>query len=277
MLSPGGLSLGGRGGGAVGGLFSPRSGLGSAKAKRRTLVGMTGSPAQDVKKDDGANEDDVDDNSAPGLEGKGKGKGPAVPVLTARSASKKRTAKPKSKALLVGDSSDDEFDPDMTSPTASKRRRTTLGLTDSPTATSARPSRRLPASTTTPAYVDPSSPGSGMSDELEQSVGRRLTSLNAAELKDLFGVDVKDPEPEAPPRSMSPQYTGRIQELLEQHGVNTPDNRYECHFLQRQIPVNAGPMMRGIPALIKNSTIQEQLDEQLKAKKVSGRGYSQLG
>lgn len=275
MLSPGGLSLGGRGSGAAGGLFSPGSGLGSATAKRRTLLGMTGPSAQEIKKGNGANEGDIDDSAALGPEGKSRGKAPADPVSTVKPASKKRTAKPKPKALLVDDSSNDEFDPELASPTASKRRRTTLGLTDSPTATSARPSRRLPASKSTHVYVEPSSPGSDMNDELKNSVGRRLTDFSLAELEVLFQVKEKDPEPEMPPRSLSPQYTGRIQELLEQHGVNLPGNRYECHFLQRQFSVDAGSLMRGVPALIKNSTTQEKPDAQQKAEGVSDHDYSQ--
>jgi hypothetical protein len=146
-----------------------------------------------------------------------------------KAVSKKRPAtKAKSKVVVLDqESSDDEFKPDPTSPTANKRRRTTLNITDSPTATSARPSRTAPLSAPTPAYVAPSSPSSSSVSGVDMSAETgRPSNLNSAQVKKAWDMEARDVAP-----------TGRIQELLEQHGVNTPDNRYEEHFLRRHEPV----------------------------------------
>jgi hypothetical protein len=145
-----------------------------------------------------------------------------------KAVKKRSAAKGKSKAVVLDqESSDDDFMPDPTSPTSNKRRRTTLNITDTPTATSARPSRTAPLSAHTPAYVAPSSPSSSsVSGADTLAATSRPSNLNSAQVKKAWDMETRDVAP-----------TGRIQELLEQHGVNTPSNRYEEHFLRRFEPV----------------------------------------
>jgi hypothetical protein len=224
LLSPGGPGLG---------MSSPR-GLGSGGAVRRRVIGLGGAPAppqfmkeasaviEDAQMADAASSSPA---SAAGVKAKGKAKATPAP-----SAGKKRSAKSKPKPILVNESSDDDdFMPDLASPTTHKRRRTELAITDTPTATSARPSRKAPASAAK--YATPSSPGTETSTDVEASVGRRASEMTDAEIQESWNVDIADPAP-----------AGRIQELLEQHGVNTPSNRYECHFLSRRYPVWPVPL-----------------------------------
>lgn len=215
-MSPGGLGLGA---------------LGSGGAVRRRAIGIAGTPTREAKEESMGGDGDVKmantgpESAGRGVTGKGKEKAVPAPATapTSKAASKKRAAKSKPKPTLVEESSDDDFRPDPTSPTSNKRRRTTLAITDTPTATSARPSRTAPASATHPTYVASSSPSSDSSAELAASIGRRPTTLNSMEISKMWNIDV------APP--------GRLQELLESHGVNTPENRYQEHFLQRYEPV----------------------------------------
>jgi hypothetical protein len=160
---------------------------------------------------------------------KGKGKVLLAPTLAAKPSSKRRPAKPKSKSILSDESSGDDFIPDPASPTSNKRQRTALTMTDTPTATSARPSRTAPLSATTPTYIAPSSSDSNSESctEMVASSGRPST-LNSQAIKTAWDIEIRNVVP-----------TGRIQELLEEHGVNTPGNRYEQHFLSRYEPVVA--------------------------------------
>lgn len=205
-MSPGGL---GSGGGVV----------------RRRVLGMMTAPV--VKKE---MEEEGSENKE-----KDKGKGKGV-------AGKKRPA-PKKMGILHDESSDDEFNPDPASPTTHKRRRTTLTITDSPTATSTRPSRTAPITTSHSSYIAPSSPStssiSSSSKSEAPSTFTRPSTLNSEHIKTAWQLDGGHPAP-----------TGRIQELLEQHGVNTPENRYDEHFLQRHTPVVTNPVI-SIPAAVK--------------------------
>jgi hypothetical protein len=196
---------------AHGGMLSP-GGIGSSTVPRRLVPGVGNSP---IKKTE---ESEIDVTiSADRVKDKG------------NAASKKQAvAKGKAKVVILDEeSSDDDSMPDPTSPTLNKRRRTTLNITDTPTATSARPSRTASLSAPTPAYVAPSSPSSGSVSGTEALAPTgRPSSLNSAQVKKAWDMDTQHVAP-----------TGRIHELLEQHGVNTPDNRYEDHFLRRYEPV----------------------------------------
>jgi hypothetical protein len=125
--------------------MSPRSGmggLGSGTVVRRRVTRM--SPVKKLEEPAPV----VGDELAPIAVNEAKDKCKAI--------KKRSAAKGKAKAVMLDDeSSDEEFMPDPTSPTLNKnkRRRTALNITDSPTATSARPSRTAPLLTPTPAYV----------------------------------------------------------------------------------------------------------------------------
>jgi hypothetical protein len=223
MMSPGGL------GGVLG------SGLGSGRKMARRAVGalrsLTPTPTPKVAKRKSVEEQEIDEQEDPVMteaQEKGKGRGK-------KSASKKR-AKGK-KALLVEEESsdDDDFRPDPTSPTSHKRRRTTLSITDTPTATSARPSRTAPTSST---YIEPYSLSS--STEPEASTSHGLSNLNSVQLKQAWGMEAENVA--AP--------TGRVQELLEAQGVNTAENRYESHLLARHEPVMMSRVIE-IPETVK--------------------------
>jgi hypothetical protein len=230
MLSPGGLGLG--------------NGLGTI---RRKVPGRTpGTPPSPSFKDedeglyeivvDKEEEEGEEQEVGIGVKGKGKEKAPAKPT------SKKRLARSKPKMAVTEDSSDDDFMLDPASPISHKRRRTTFTITDTPTATSARPSRNAPLLATTLAYVASLSPGpcSDSSAEVMASINWRPTTLNAQELKAAWNVDVFPPI----------QPIGRIQELLEENGVNTPNNRYEQHFLSRSEPVVMN-CVSNVPGIVK--------------------------
>jgi hypothetical protein len=211
---------------AHGNMLTP-GGIGTGEAVRRRLLGMKISPApEDINKELQDQEEKV---------GGVKGKGKAV-------ASKKRTA---SKVVVYDDSSDD-FTIDAASPTANKRRRTgASGITDTPTATSTRPSRTASHSTTAPIYIASSSPSSGNASGPGSSEAMPASSDNSPLDRNLeYARTASIPEV----REFAP--TGRIQELLEQHGVNTADNRYQQHFLERFTPVVDDPLMR-VPHKVK--------------------------
>jgi hypothetical protein len=204
MMSPGGLGSG--------------FGLGSGRKVTRRVVGALESPTPPPKSANrkGAEEEEIDEEMAEVREQvMGKGKKPST---------KKRATGKKSKQVLDEDeSSDDDFMPDPKSPTSHKRRRTTLAITDTPTATSARPSRTGPTSST---YIEPHSPSSS-SVEPEASTDHPPSNLNPEQLKQAWSMKAENV---AVP-------TGRVQELLEAQGVNTAENRYESHFLARHEPV----------------------------------------
>jgi hypothetical protein len=198
------------------------SALGSRKVERRVL-GMQGSPTSapsptPVRKDNDTQED---------VEAREK---------TVKRASRKRMASgKKSKAVMEDESDeDDDFMPDPASPISHKRRRTTHNITDTPTATSARPSRTIP---TTETYVDPASPPSSQSSAV---AGHAPYNLNSAQVNQGWGLNPKNVA--AP--------TGPIQELLEGKGVNTSGNRYEEHLLARYNPVVTNPVI-SIPEAVK--------------------------
>lgn len=217
------------------------SGLGSgSSAVRRKVVGKIGSspsisptPAKDAGDDEDMEEGPVEP------------KGKAKKVLPG----KKRAAK--SKPAVSDESDDDDFRPDLASPTASKKRRTTLAITDTPTATSARPSR---TALQTSAYVAQHSPSPSSSGrDLLESSSQRPVSLER-----------QDAAP-----------TGRLQELLEANGVNTPGNRYDQHFLQRHDFVVTNPVTR-IPETVRRMaepkprlTAEQKVDLMNKAHLVS--------
>ncbi|KAF1912133.1 hypothetical protein BDU57DRAFT_533038 [Ampelomyces quisqualis] len=217
MMSPGGLGSGlGSGGGFV----------------RRRVLGSFGTtpPGVAVKKEEEDGDGDVL------MEEKGKGKVVAKPA-----ASKKRPAPKKSKTTVLDESSDDEFNPDPASATTNKRRRTTLTITDSPTATSARPSRTVPTSSAHLTYIPPSSPSTSSTSgaEVPASDGTHPSNLSSELTQKAWQLDGGNAAP-----------TGRIQEMLEEHGVNTPENRYDEHLLQRYNPVMTNPII-SIPAAVK--------------------------
>lgn len=203
------------------------SGLGSGRVvRRRLLLDMPGSPTPapasptPTRARMPARQDD--DEQMMGAEEKSAAKGKGKASASAKPAGKKRIVSGrKSKAIIEDESSGDDFMPDPTSPTSRKRHRTTLHITDTPTATSARPSRTGP---TTSSYVDLGSPSSSPSNE---SVGNPSPNKNSEQTGEGQRIN---------PQSIAPP-TGRIQELLEAAGVNTPGNRYEQHFLGRQEPV----------------------------------------
>jgi hypothetical protein len=222
IMSPGGL------GGGLG------SGLGSGRKVTRRVVGSLGSPTPTptpkVAKRKGIEEVEIDEQEnlvMAGAQEKGKGKGK-------KPASKKR-AKGKKVLLVEEESSDDDFRPDPRSPTSHKRRRITLAITDTPTATSARPSRTAPTSST---YIEPHSPSS--STEPEASTSHGPSNLNSVQLKQAWGMKAENVA--AP--------TGRVQELLEAQGVNTAENRYENNFLARHEPVMTNRVIE-IPESVK--------------------------
>ena len=199
------------------------SGLGSGRVVRRRLLDMSGSPtpapASPTPTPARMPASQDDDKQMMGAEEKSAAKGKGKASASAKPASKKRIVSGrKSKAIIEDGSSGDDFMPDPTSPTSRKRHRTTLHITDTPTATSARPSRTGP---TTSSYVDLGSPSSSPSNE---SVGNPSPNKNSEQMGE---------GPRINPQSVAPP-TGRIQELLEAAGVNTPGNRYEQHFLGRQ-------------------------------------------
>lgn len=208
MMSPGGL------GGDLG------SGLVSGRKVTRRVLGQVGSPSPTPNErqnvDDEGEDEDVIMTT---MQEKGKAKAKAV----AKPANKKRATGKKSTLIVTEESSDDDFMPDPTSPTSNKRRRATLTITDTPTATSARPSRTAPASST---YIDPGSLSSS-EEPIQAPAGHRPSDLNSAQVKQAWGLE---------PRNVAAP-TGRVQELLEAQGVNTSSNRYENHFLARHEPV----------------------------------------
>ncbi|KAH7069787.1 hypothetical protein BKA63DRAFT_519559 [Paraphoma chrysanthemicola] len=237
--------------GTPGGLLGLRSG---GISKRRVL-GSIKSPAPSPSKplpkpqlqDDIAMNDRTASTSMASTIPDIKGKGRARPTPASKPLPKKRPAKGKAKVDLSDESSDDDFAPDPTSPTTHKRRRTTLHITDTPTATSARPHRRTAHTTnnTQANYVTLSSPSPDASSDslsvpadIAASTGRRPTSLNHGELQRAFGVDV----------SVLPE--GRIHELLRENGIDVPGRRYNEHFLARREPVVVNPVI-GIPDVVR--------------------------
>ncbi|KAL5117321.1 hypothetical protein ACEQ8H_004766 [Pleosporales sp. CAS-2024a] len=227
-----------------GSLVSPRglsSSLSSGRVVRQKVVDLVKSgvpkamrtPAAASTTEGGREEEHVAGGGAEEMSSIVKGKAKAV----IKPASKKRAVGAnKSKPVVVvmdHQSSDDDFVPDTTSPTHNKRRHTTLHITDTPTATSARPSRSAPHPSN---YVDPGSPSSARSSasvvavcpaQSKSLVGNRPSSnLDAAASQgQRIAVD-----------SETNPFYGRIQELLEAQGVNTADNRYNEHFLSRYNP-----------------------------------------
>ena len=205
---------------------------------------MLRSPAPAVRREVSMSGDAKMATPGPESSGKGKGKEKAAPAPvpapapTAKAAGKKRAAKVKpSKPVIQDESSDDDFMPDPASPTSNKRRRTALTITDTPTATSARPSRAAPASATHPTYVAPSSPdGSDSSVDVEGSVGIKASMLNTMERHKQWNVNV------AP--------ASRLQELFEANGVNTPENRYEENLLTTYQPIMSNRVIE-IPETVK--------------------------
>jgi hypothetical protein len=223
MMSPGGMGSG-------------MGGLGSGSVVRRRVPSM--SP---VKKMQGPE---------PAVVGDAKDKGKAI--------KKRATAKGKSKVIMLDDeSSDEEFMPDPTSPTSkkNKRRRTTLNITDSPTATSARPSRTAAHLVPTPAYIAPSSPDSGSVSGVEipaptPTSSRPPATLNSAVVKEGFKMDAQHVKP-----------TGRVHELLEQQGA-----RYEEHLLSRHVPVLSDPVI-SVPEAVKRMFGDQKLSAEEKIEK----------
>jgi hypothetical protein len=191
------------------------------------------SPAPSSAKEVEASKEDVEmTNTVDANDGKGKGK--AKPTAAPKPAPKKRPAKSKAKPNHSDESSDDDFAPDPSSPTSHKRRRTTIHITDTPTATSARPHRRPAPTTTLPTYIAASSPSSDGSSsdvpaDIANSMGRRPTTLNHGEMQRQWNIDI-DKLP-----------TGRIHELLRENGVDVTGHRYEQHFLERYEPVVSSP------------------------------------
>ncbi|KAF2825285.1 hypothetical protein CC86DRAFT_419164 [Ophiobolus disseminans] len=262
MLTPSGLGLG----------------LGSGVSKRRGLPGINSPvPSPLFRKEDSVSRDVK--MASPGHEnpekvkGKGKGKEKAAPapapVPTTKVTGKKRAAKSKPSRLALQDaSSGDDFMPDPGSPTSHKRRRTALTITDTPTATSARPSRTTPATSTHPTYVAPFSPdGSITSSDLATSEGTRPAMLNTMERRQQWNVNI------APP--------SRIQELLEQAGVNTPENRYEEHLMTTRQPIMSSSTIL-IPETVKHMadptprlTAEQKVDARNKAAIESGHALAQ--
>jgi hypothetical protein len=210
---------------AHGSMLTP-GGIGTGESVRRRVIDLTKSPVpKHVKEESPDHEEPVEDV-------KGKGKGKAV-------ATKKRPAKP-----VLWDDSSDDFALDPTSPTSNKRRRLGMsGITDSPTATSMRPSRTAAHSTSAPKYVPSSSPNFG--DTSGSGTGEAVTDDSVSNLSLQQASNSKTPEA----RDLS--YAGRIQELLEQHGVNLPDRRYEQHFLERFQPTANDPLMK-VPDRVKH-------------------------
>jgi len=176
---------------------------------------------------------------------KGKAKENALPP-TAKPTNKKRATKfkPKSSKLLADDESSSSAFSDPDSPTRKKQR---LGV---PTATSIRPSRTQASAT----YIPRSSPGSD--SDVASSAGRRLSTMNDAELAQQFHVEV-----EVRPAS-------RVQELLEQHGVDTPGNRYEQHLLTTHQPVLSSRVVRvpGVVARMSDSTPRLSAEQKVDAR-----------
>jgi hypothetical protein len=209
---------------AHGSMLTP-GGIGTGESVRRRLVDPTQSPApKDVKMESPDDDESMEDTKVTG-------KGKAV-------ATKKRPTKRVSR-----DDSSDEFVADPTSPTTNKRRRLGMaGITDSPTATSMRPSRTAAQSTPAPKYVPSSSPHSG--DTSGSGKGEAMTDGSVSNLSLQQASISRTPEA----RDLS--YAGRIQELLEQQGVNLPDRRYEQHFLERFQPVANDPLLK-VPERVK--------------------------
>lgn len=232
---------------ATPGALIPRIG---GVSKRRTLPASPATrispnspaPALPFTKENCVRRDMISATPTPGPEpavkGKGKGKANAAPAIApAKATVKKRAAKPKFKKPIDEDISsedDDDFVPE--SPTSHKRRRPNAHptITDEPTATADRPHRapHAPASASQPTYVAPSTPdGSITSTERPSSTsGSRPSMLNTMERQKQWNVDVA-------PRS-------RIQELLEQAGVNTPENRYDEHLLSTYQPIMFNPTIK---------------------------------
>lgn len=294
MSTPGGLQkfLGGNsGGGGLSGLMG-RAGSGVVRKKLPGMAGsLSPSPAAGVKRSystaiktedsemeseardwiHGANDDE---DLVPSSSGKGKEKAVSS---TGKSTAKKRAAKSKPRAILVDDSSDDEYTFGENSPTVNKKRRFVMGLTDSPTATSARPSRRT--SVPNHAYVPASSPASEDSRPEESSPAEssraaetrratensRAAAESAAESSRAEANRFKDPHRswnvgESNPPQVVPD--ARIQELLEMHGVNTSGNRYQEHFLSRRsAPVMSNPSIAMPASWMKKSSERQEAKE----------------
>ncbi|KAH8723004.1 hypothetical protein GQ44DRAFT_806582 [Phaeosphaeriaceae sp. PMI808] len=176
MLSPGGLNLLGSGGSARRSLLTPASKRESAKN-------------QDVKQTDAAKV--FGDKAVPSAE-------KLVP--------KRRAGKIKSKEYVDSESSEDDFKPDLGSPSA-KRRRSTV-ITSSPTATSMRPSR----STATTTF---NNSASSNSDASASTSGPNSGKSTTSTLKEIT----------------APSH------LIEKAGVDTPDRRYDEHLLLRHEPI----------------------------------------
>lgn len=238
MASPGGLFR------AVG-LLDRSGGLGTGggSVTRKRLAGMNGSmspsPAPTFRLGLKVRTQDVDvggaEDDSEALENGNKVESKFAPTRVAKSASKKRTAKSHPKSVSDEESSGDDFRLESMSPTQNKRRRTALNLTDTPTATSARPSRRVSGPG---AYVITSSPSSDGTLEVNSSGVHQVLPHYIDVSK---AVDTNKEGPLAP--------TDRIQELLEQHGVNTPVNPYDEHFLGRRVPVVINPIIRMPPSI----------------------------
>jgi hypothetical protein len=201
---------------------------GPSKRKRLPPAGTTPAPPTPLRRDTSVARDTIMNSPTPEptIKAKVKGKEKAAPTTTAKAAaSRKRAAK----------SDGDEFafsDPD--SPTRKKPR-----ITDQATATSNRPQRTGTTTTTTTAvhYGPDSTPTPDTDSDVSTSVGRRLCTMNYAELAQQFSV-----EGNVRPAS-------RVQELLEQAGVDTQGNRYEQHLLSTHRPVMSSRVAK-IPAAV---------------------------
>ena len=119
----------------------------------------------------------------------------------------------------TADSSDDDFEPDPASPTSNKRRRTSLnpkidGMTD------------MPSPFLTPA--------------------EKKEDVAPAEKKE----DPAPPNPHDAKPPAKPFHDMTTKELLAYHGVDTPENPYQEHFLGRHYQVASNPVIQ-VPAIVK--------------------------
>jgi hypothetical protein len=238
-----------------GGMGSGMGGLGSGTVVRRRVTGM--SPVKKLE----ATEAVVVDELASIVIDEAKDKGKAV--------KKRPAAKGKAKVVMLDDgSSDEEFMLDPTSPTSNKnkRKRTQMNITDSPTATSARPSRTAPIPAHAPAYVAPSSPSSGSEVPAPTPTALRApANLNSGIVKKAYSMETQHIKP-----------TGRVHELLEQQGV-----RYEEHFLSRHVPVMTNRVI-SIPDVVKRMadpkprlSAKQKVDERNRAMVVSSDEFKE--
>jgi hypothetical protein len=200
---------------------------GPSKRKRLPPASTTPLPPTSLRHDTSVARDTIMNSptSEPTIKAKGKGKEKAAPMTTTKTTGKKRAAKSKPKINASDDDDDDAFsDPD--SPTRKKMR---------PTATSIRPSRTGTAPATN--YGPDTTPTPDTDSDVSSSVGWRLSTMNHAELAQQFSIEV----------NVRP--ASRVQELLEQAGVDTAGNRYEQHLLTTHQPVMSSRVAH-IPAAV---------------------------